>query len=78
MTSARFHLLSAYHMFSHLLLGLVLGELANVTLGYVKAIFVMDDNICLEYVIIFSLFFQNCATWEVLSKEKGVQILSIF
>lgn len=56
MIAASFHVFSASHILSHLCAGLALWELANVTLGIVKAIFVIDDNIRLEYVIVFSLF----------------------
>lgn len=55
MIAASFLLFSASHILFHLCAGLALWELADVTLGDVKAIFVIDDNICLEYVIIFSL-----------------------
>ena len=37
------------------MLALALRELANVTSGYVRAVFVIDDHVYLEYVVIFSL-----------------------
>lgn len=56
--------------FSICVLGLAFRELANVTLGYVKAVFVVDDSVCLEYVIIFSLFPETTLLRKCSVKKK--------
>lgn len=54
--AATLHLFSADCTVFSLFAGLPMRDLAKITLRYMKALFVIDDNICLEYTILFSHF----------------------
>ena len=65
MIAAVLHLFSADCIVFSLFAGLPMRDFAKITLKYMKALFVIDDNICLEYTIPFSHFLVLCCLRHV-------------